>query len=53
MSGASNVAFWLRERGIEPSEDLVAAILQVAKATTRTLREDEVLAVVHGARGQA
>ncbi len=23
MSGASNVHYWLRERGIEPSEDLV------------------------------
>ncbi len=51
MSGTSNVVFWLRERGIEPSEDLTAAILQVAKATTRTLRDDEVFAVVHRVRG--
>jgi 2-isopropylmalate synthase len=51
MSGTSNVAFWLRERSIEPSEDLIAAILQLAKATTRTLGDDEVLAVVRRVRG--
>jgi len=51
MSGTSNVAFWLRERSIEPTEDLVAAILRVAKATTRTLSDDEVFAVVHRVRG--
>jgi isopropylmalate/homocitrate/citramalate synthase len=50
MSGSSNVAFWLRQRSIEPSDDLIAAILQVAKATTQTLRDDEVLAVVHRVR---
>jgi 2-isopropylmalate synthase len=46
MSGASNVGYWLRARGIEPSEELVAAILQAAKATTHILGEDEVMAVV-------
>lgn len=53
MSGASNVGFWLRQRGIEPSEDLVAAILQAAKGTTHLLREDEVMAVVTRVRGGA
>src|SRR5580704_17862302 len=42
MSGTSNVVFWLRERGIEPSEDLIAAVLQLAKENTRTLSDDEV-----------
>jgi 2-isopropylmalate synthase len=51
MSGASNVGFWLRQRGIEPSEDLVAAILQAAKGTSHLLREEEVLAVVQRVRG--
>jgi 2-isopropylmalate synthase len=51
MSGSSNVTFWLRERSIEPTEDLVAAILRVAKATTRTLSDDEVFAVVRRVRG--
>jgi len=51
MSGASNVGFWLRQRGIEPSEDLVAAILQAAKGTTHILRDEEVMAVVQRVRG--
>jgi 2-isopropylmalate synthase len=51
MSGASNVTSWLRARGIQPSEDLVAAILQAAKATTHILSDDEVMAVVQRVRG--
>ena len=31
MSGASNVNFYLRERGVEPSDELVASILAAAK----------------------
>ena len=31
MSGASNVNYWLRERGIEPSEGLVQSILQAGQ----------------------
>jgi 2-isopropylmalate synthase len=51
MSGASNVGYWLRQRSIEPSEDLVAAILQAAKGTTHILTDDEVMAVVTRVRG--
>ena len=51
MSGASNVGYWLRKRGIEPSEDLVAAILEAAKGTSHILSDDEVLAVVKRVRG--
>src|SRR5579859_6399634 len=51
MSGASNVGFWLRQRGIESSEDLVAAILQAAKGTTHILHDEEVMAVVRRVRG--
>jgi 2-isopropylmalate synthase len=51
MSGASNVGYWLRQRNIEPSDDLVSAILQVAKATTHILSDDEVLAVIARVRG--
>jgi 2-isopropylmalate synthase len=46
MSGASNVNTWLRERGIEPNEELRAGILQLAKGTRRILTDDEVMAVV-------
>jgi len=51
MSGASNVAYWLRQRSIEPSEDLVAAILQSAKGTSHILTDEEVMAVVGRVRG--
>ncbi len=51
MSGASNVNYWLRERGIEPSEDLVATILQTAKSTTHILKDEEVMAIVARVRG--
>jgi 2-isopropylmalate synthase len=51
MSGASNVGYWLRQRNIEPSEDLVAAILRAAKGTTHILSDEEVMAVIARVRG--
>ncbi len=51
MSGASNVGFWLRNRGIEPSEDLVGEILKAAKLTTHIMADDEVFAVIERVRG--
>jgi 2-isopropylmalate synthase len=47
MSGLSNVRFWLEKRRIEPTEKLVSALFEKAKASNRTLRDDEVWAVVH------
>jgi 2-isopropylmalate synthase len=46
MSGGSNVSYWLRQRNIEPSEQLVNEILKVAKESSALLTDDEVLAVV-------
>lgn len=46
MSGASNVTFWLKERGIEPSEKLIDAILSAAKNSKHNLSDDEVMAIV-------
>jgi 2-isopropylmalate synthase len=51
MSGASNVNYWLRQRGIEPTERLVAAVLDVAKRTRNLLTDDEIMSVVDKARG--
>jgi 2-isopropylmalate synthase len=48
MSGASNVSFWLRTRGIEPSTDLVQKIIATAKNADHVLREEEVLAIIRG-----
>lgn len=46
MSGASNVNYWLRQRRIEPSKELVEAILQRAKGSNHILTDEEILAVV-------
>ncbi len=51
MSGASNVNYWLRERGIEGDEKLVAEILKAAKERDHILADDEVMAVVRRVRG--
>ena len=50
MSGASNVNYWLRQRKMEPSKELVDAILAKAKGTDHILSDEEILAVVeqHG-----
>jgi 2-isopropylmalate synthase len=46
MSGASNVNYWLRQRKIEASKDLVEAILAKAKGTDHILTDEEIYAVV-------
>src|SRR6476659_6126667 len=48
MSGASNVTYWLKQRGIEPTKELVEAILVKAKGADHILSHDEVMAVVRG-----
>jgi 2-isopropylmalate synthase len=50
MSGASNVTYWLKKRGIEASKELVDAILARAKQSDHNLEDDEVMTVVraHG-----
>ena len=47
-SGRSNVICWLSQRGIEPADGLVDAILEKAKTGDRTLTEDEINSVVSG-----
>ncbi|MBM4375488.1 MAG: 2-isopropylmalate synthase [Deltaproteobacteria bacterium] len=42
MSGASNVNFWLRQHGIEPTQPLVDAILARAKGRPQNLTDDEI-----------
>lgn len=50
MSGASNVMYWLRKRGIDPVEPLVAEILGKAKKSNKTLSEAEIMEVVEAYR---
>ena len=46
MSGASNVNYYLRERGIEPDDALTTEILKAAKETNHILADEEVTAIV-------
>lgn len=46
MSGASNVAFWLKHRGLAPEPATVQAILAEAKQSNRLLEEAEIRAVI-------
>jgi 2-isopropylmalate synthase len=52
MSGASNVQYWLRKRGIEARPELVTALLQEAKLADHNLTEQELMVLVEreGAR---
>lgn len=45
-SGKSNVVFWLREHGYEPTDALVDKVFTAAKQGNRTLTTDEVRALV-------
>ncbi len=51
MSGASNVNYWLRQHKIEPSKELVDAILARAKATDHILTEEEIRGIVADVHG--
>ncbi len=51
MSGASNVTYWLAERGIPSDEALVSAILAAAKTENHILRDEEVMSIVKRVRG--
>jgi 2-isopropylmalate synthase len=45
-SGESNVVYWLKKRGYEPTKELVASVLGAAKRGNRVLTDDEILAVI-------
>ena len=46
MSGSSNVIFYLSQRGIAASQELIQAVLLAAKESNRILQEPEILAIV-------
>ncbi len=48
MSGRSNVVCWLRDRGLEPADELVDAIFTRAKSASRTLEETEIRQICAG-----
>lgn len=50
MSGASNVTYWLKQRGIEPTKALVDAVLAAAKNSHHILSDDDVMKIVERER---
>ncbi len=46
MGGRSNVIYWLKSRGIEPEDGLVAAIFEFAKQSNCVLKDDEIHSVI-------
>ena len=49
QSGVSNVKYWLKARGYEPTDMLVDAIFTAAKSENRLLSDDEVHSIVQAA----
>jgi 2-isopropylmalate synthase len=47
-SGKSNVVHWLREHGIDPTDDVVDRVFEVAKRSDHTLSEAEIRAALAG-----
>ncbi|MCE9573445.1 MAG: LeuA family protein [Deltaproteobacteria bacterium] len=45
-SGESNVLYWLRKRGFEPTPPLVQAIFNAAKRGNRVLTDEEILQLI-------
>jgi 2-isopropylmalate synthase len=46
MSGKSNVEYWLKSRGIEPTAERVDAVFARAKTVDRVLSDDEIRVVL-------
>ena len=49
MSGRSNVSWVLEKHGVEPTEDRIHSVLELAKQTPRLLTDEEVLAAAGSA----
>ncbi len=47
-SGESNVVYWLKKRGYDPTKALVDAVLGAAKRGNRVLSDEEIVAVIKG-----
>jgi len=50
-SGESNVVYWLKKRGYQPTESLVKAIIGAAKRGNRVLSDDEINELVREQTG--
>ncbi len=52
MSGASNVHYFLRTRGLPTTPEVVEAVIALAKKSERLLTEEEILETVRAAQPQ-
>jgi 2-isopropylmalate synthase len=52
MSGRSNVVFWLESRGLPATDEVVDRIFSAAKASNRTLTDEQVRRLVDEAQGR-
>ena len=50
MSGLSNVVYWLRQHGHEPTSELQAAVFRAAKEARRVLTDGEIETVIQRAQ---
>jgi len=50
LSGRSNVVFWLEKRGLPASDEVIDRIFAAAKASRRTLTQDQVQTIVDESR---
>jgi isopropylmalate/homocitrate/citramalate synthase len=46
-SGRSNVIYWLRERGFDPTDELVDRVFAYAKSQSETLSDEQLMAVLN------
>ena len=46
MSGRSNAEFWLKDHGVEVTQERLSAVLGLAKATDHVLTDAEILAAI-------
>jgi 2-isopropylmalate synthase len=52
-SGRSNVIYWLREHGYDPSDELVDRVFAFAKGQNETLTDEQIRRVIEGESGAA
>jgi 2-isopropylmalate synthase len=48
MSGKSNVIFWLEQRGVDPSDELITRILDAAHQSSEVLTQPQLEALIQG-----
>jgi hypothetical protein len=49
MSGRSNIVYWLESRGLTATDDVVDRIFSAAKASKRTLAQDQIQKILDDA----